>query len=199
MSIFIDSMPGGWSGEKVKLSLLLWCKEKEMVIKMTSSKWLLVKILRERLTLLEDIMLHTFSAQKVQGFFQWHCHCLFSSFNRSKSISTAGIKDYTGGLSQYKPYRWNHVCSAVKYTSLGMEKRAERLIYVDGELNFNFTSAFLPETLWPLGNNFTFGGREFKHKSYHLDGWITDVQVYSKPLGSEEMIKFTLCHQVFTD
>ena len=143
-----------------------------------------------------------FLSTKGTGLFSMtlrHCHCLLSSSNISKSISTAGIKDYTGGLSQYKPYRWNHVCSAVKYTSLGMEKRAERLIYVDGELNFNFTSAFLPETLWPWGNNFTFGGRELKHKLYHLDGWVTDVQVYSKPLGSEEMIKFTLCHQVSTD
>ena len=87
--------------------------------------------------------------------------------------SIVGIKDYTGGLSPYQPYRWNHVCAAVKYSSLGMEHRAERLIYVDGELNFNFTSAFLPETVWPVGNNFTFGGREFKHKEGTVQNYIT--------------------------
>ena len=37
--IFIDSMPGGWSGEKVKLSLLLWCKENLLEVLKRSHSW----------------------------------------------------------------------------------------------------------------------------------------------------------------
>ena len=57
------------------------------------------------------------------------------------------------------PYKWNHVCISVKYSQLG----AERVIYADGKMIFQFTSAYLEEVKWPKGHNFTFGSRKFEY------------------------------------
>ena len=70
------------------------------------------------------------------------------------------------------------------------------MIVSDGELNFNFTSAFLPETKWPLGHNFTLGGREIPYAGVHLNGFITDVQILSRVMTLEEMRGYTLCDAV---
>ena len=80
-----------------------------------------------------------------------------------------------------------------RYTSEG---EAERVIVSDGELNFNFTSAYLPSTEWPRGHNFTFGGREIPYAGVHLNGYITDVQVLARVMTPEEMKGFTLCEKV---
>ena len=80
-----------------------------------------------------------------------------------------------------------------RYTSEG---EAERVIVSDGELNFNFTSAYLPGTKWPLGHNFTLGGREISYAGVHLNGYITDVQILARVMTLEEMRDYTLCKKV---
>ena len=90
------------------------------------------------------------------------------------------------------PNRWNHVCVSIEYT----EKGAERIIYADGKFNFQFTTAFLEEVKWLKGHNFTFGGRKFKYSGVHLDGMITDVQIFSRNISPEEMIGYTTCEKV---
>ena len=83
--------------------------------------------------------------------------------------------------------------SHFRYTSAG---EAERVIVSDGELNFNFTSAYLPQTEWPQGHNFTFGGREIPYAGVHLNGYITDVQILARVMAPEEMKGYTLCEKV---
>ena len=90
------------------------------------------------------------------------------------------------------PHRWSHVCTSVAYTKDG----AERLIYADGKFNFQFTTAYLEETKWLKGHNFTFGGRKFQYAGVHLAGQVTDVQIFSRTLSSEEMIGYTACTEV---
>lgn len=82
---------------------------------------------------------------------------------------------------------------ASRYTSEG---EAERVIVSDGKLNFNFTSAYLPGTKWPLGHNFTLGGREIPYAGVHLNGYITDVQILARVMALEEMRGYTLCKKV---
>ena len=109
-----------------------------------------------------------------------------------KESNVSGIKYFGGGTAPRVTYHWNHVCTSVRYT----EEGAERNIFADGEFNFNFTSAFLPESVWPAGHNFTFGGRELKYSGVHLIGFMTDVQIFSRSLSSDEMIGFTSSKQV---
>ena len=90
------------------------------------------------------------------------------------------------------PIRWNHVCASVAYTREG----AERIIYADGKLNFQFTTAYLEEIKWLKGHNFTFGGRFFQYSGVHLNGLVTDVQIFSRKLSAEEMIGYTTCTKV---
>lgn len=82
----------------------------------------------------------------------------------------------------------------MKYKNSG----AHRTVYVNGELNFNYTTAFLPSTIWPIGRTFTFGGREqnMQYTGYPLNGYMTDVQIFSKGLTREEMISYTTCQKV---
>lgn len=63
-------------------------------------------------------------------------------------------------------------------------------------MNFNFTSSFLASTVWPVGHNFTFGGREIKYAGVHLNGYLTDIQIFSQALTKEEMSDYTLCTKV---
>ena len=67
---------------------------------------------------------------------------------------------------------------------------------MDGKLNFNFTTSIVPEAEWPIGHNFTFGGREFGKQGYGLDGYITDVQIFSQALPKDDMIAYTKCQKV---
>ena len=120
-----------------------------------------------------------------------------------------GIKYFGGGSSPREPHRWSHVCLGVRYTAAGT---AERTIFADGEHNFNFTSAFLPASSWPRSRSFTFGGREVEtrytmHDHYppacqvrysgvHLHGYMTDIQIFSRALTTDEMVGYTSCQQV---
>merc|ERR1711892_357127 len=104
-------------------------------------------------------------------------------------VTSKGIKYFGGGPAIRIPARWNHVCVSVTYTGEG----AERVIYADGKFNFRFTTAFLDEIKWLKGHNFTFGGRKFTYSGVHLNGMITDVQIFSRKLSADEMIGYTTC------
>jgi hypothetical protein len=104
----------------------------------------------------------------------------------------AGIKYFGGGPALRMPNRWNHVCVSIEYT----DKGAERIIYANGKFNFQFTTAFLEEVKWLKGHNFTFGGRKFKYSGVHLNGMITDIQIFSRKISPEEMIGYTTCEKV---
>ena len=121
---------------------------------------------------------------------------MISYLNCQKYVKNCfiGIQYFGGGTSVREPFRWNHICVSVHYT----DSQAHRLIIVDGKLNFNFTTSFVPESKWPLGHNFTFGGREFEYGGYDIDGYITDVQIFSRTLPKEDMIAYTKCQKVKT-
>ena len=104
----------------------------------------------------------------------------------------SGIKYFGGAPIEKLPFKWNHVCISVKYTQEG----AERLIYADGSLIFQFTSEYLEEVKWPKGHNFTLGGRELKFVNVHLNGMITDVQIFSRKISAEEAVAYTACTKV---
>ena len=110
-------------------------------------------------------------------------------------LTTKGIKYFGGGESYREKFRWNHVCFSVRYNN----GRAERRIFVDGKLNFNFSTEFLTTTIWPRNRVFTFGGREFEYAgNAFLKGSISDVQIFSRYLSDSEMQGYTLCVQVKT-
>ena len=90
------------------------------------------------------------------------------------------------------PFRWYHLCALFAYT----EKGAERVFYIDGELNFQTTTKYLPETLWPAGHNLTIGGREIAYSGVHFNGLVTDVQVFSRKLSVLEAMSYTTCKGV---
>ena len=106
----------------------------------------------------------------------------------------SGIAYFDGGVSPRDTHRWNHVCVSVNYTDLG----AERTIFVDGKLHFKTTTAFLQSTIWPQGRTFAFGGSEpnMRYDGFALDGYMADIQVFSKVLSEEDMIGYTLCQKV---
>ena len=108
-------------------------------------------------------------------------------------LTTKGIKYFGGGESYRQIFKWNHVCSSVRYKN----GKAERRIFVDGQLHFDFTSDFLSSTIWPSDRFFTVGGREFKYGGQtNLKGSISDVQLFSRFLSDSEMQEYTLCIQV---
>ena len=104
----------------------------------------------------------------------------------------SGIKYFGGAPIEKLPFKWNHVCISVKYTQEG----AERLIYANGRLIFQFTSDYLKEVKWPNGHNFTLGGREIEYAGDHLNGMITDVQIFSRKITAEEAVEYTTCKKV---
>ena len=67
----------------------------------------------------------------------------------------SGIMYFDGPTVPRETYRWNHVCSSVSYSSEG----AHRIVVSDRDILFNFTSDYFENSKWPLGHNFTFGGR----------------------------------------
>ena len=103
-----------------------------------------------------------------------------------------GIKYFGGGPVEKIPYKWNHVCISVEYTQEG----AERVIYADGKLIFQFTSKYLEKVKWSKGHNFTLGGRESKYVGVHLNGMITDVQIFSRKITADEAGAYTACEKV---
>ena len=108
-------------------------------------------------------------------------------------LTTKGIKYFGGGESNRETLKWNHVCSSVRYKN----GKAERRIFVDGQLHFEFSTVFLPSTIWPSNRFFTVGGREFKYAGQtNLKGSISDVQLFSRFLSDSEMQDYTLCIQV---
>ena len=108
-------------------------------------------------------------------------------------LTTKGIKYFDGGESHRETLKWNHVCSSVRYKN----GKAERKIFADGQLHFEFSTVFLPTTIWPSNRFFTVGGREFKYSGQtNLKGSITDVQLFSRFLSDSEMQEYTLCIQV---
>ena len=107
-------------------------------------------------------------------------------------LTTKGIRYFNGGSETREPYRWNHVCASVKYKN----GKAFRTIYVDGKLHYNNTSSYLKESSWPTERSLTFGGREIKYPDKHLNGYITDIQVFSRVLTPDEMITYTSCKMV---
>ena len=108
-------------------------------------------------------------------------------------LTTKGIKYFGGGESHRETLKWNHVCSSVRYKN----GKAERKIFVDGQLHFEFSTVFLPRTIWPSNRVFTVGGREFKYTGQtNLKGSVSDVQLFSRFLSDSEMQEYTLCIQV---
>ena len=105
---------------------------------------------------------------------------------------SVGIKFFGGGEFERVPFRWYHLCALISYTSKG----AERIFYVDGKLNYQTVTKYLPETKWPKGHNFTIGGREIPYSGVHFNGYVTDVQVFSRRLTEEEAIGYTTCQKV---
>ena len=83
------------------------------------------------------------------------------------------------------------------------EKKIPRKIYINGELNYEFTTEYIPEVGairmrrflrnqvgWNVGHNLTIGGRELEYSGTHLKGIVTDVQVLS-------LISITVSKQTF--
>ena len=100
---------------------------------------------------------------------------------------------YFGGPTVPRvPYQWNHVCTSVQYTQEG----AKRSIYSDGGISFNHTSDFLKSSRWQKGRNFTFGGEETYYYGSPLEGYLTDIQIFSRALTKDEMTHYTTCEQV---
>ena len=103
-----------------------------------------------------------------------------------------GIKYFGGGPFERVPFRWYHLCALISYTDEG----AEREFYVDGKLNFQATTKYLPDTKWPKGHNLTIGGREISYSGVHFHGLVTDVQLFSRKLSKEEAVAYTTCSRV---
>ena len=104
-----------------------------------------------------------------------------------------GIKAFEGGPFERVPFRWYHLCALVSYT----EKGAEREFYIDGELNHQTITKYLPESSWPKGHNLTIGGREIPFSAgVHFNGLVTDVQLFSRKLSTDEAIDYTTCAKV---
>ena len=76
-------------------------------------------------------------------------------------------------------------------------EKIPRKIYINGELQFEVTTRYLPEVGalrfkiwrflrnqvgWNVGHNLSIGGREQEYSGTHLKGIVTDVQVSSKCL-----------------
>ena len=70
------------------------------------------------------------------------------------------------------------------------------MFYVDGQLNFQTTTKYLPGTKWPKGHNLTIGGREIAYSGVHFNGLVTDVQVFSRKLSVAEAVDYTTCKKV---
>ena len=70
------------------------------------------------------------------------------------------------------------------------------MIYVNGELHFNHTTAFIPSTIWPSSRSFTFGGREFPLDGFPLDGFMTDIQIFTEEITTKDMMDYTSCQKV---
>ena len=70
------------------------------------------------------------------------------------------------------------------------------MIYVNGELHFNHTTAFIPSTIWPSSRSFTFGGREFPLDGFPLDGLMTDIQIFTEEITTKDMMDYTSCQKV---
>ena len=107
-------------------------------------------------------------------------------------MATKGIMNFDGPGVPRETFKWNHVCSSVVYN----EERADRYIVANGEYNFNISSDYFRSSSWPEGHNFTIGGREIFYYGEHLNGFITDVQIFSRSLTNKEMIDFTSCQNV---
>ena len=89
-------------------------------------------------------------------------------------------------------FRWSHVCTTVRITSEG----AHREVVADGDIHYNFTTDYFESAEWPLGHNFSFGGREIYYYGEHVNGYLTDIQIFSRVLTYPEMVAFTSCSKV---
>ena len=67
---------------------------------------------------------------------------------------------------------------------------ASRVFYVNGEVNFKGETKYIPESIWPKGHNLTIGGREFKYAGVHLNGKVTDVQIWDRVLKEKDALAF---------
>ena len=101
---------------------------------------------------------------------------------------------FSGGKNgPREPLHWNHVCASVLYEN----EKATGRIFVNGKLNFNSSTKFLTDTIWPEDRLFTFGGRQSGDYKYaNLNGLITDVQIFSRLLTDTEMQDYTMCLKV---
>ena len=74
-----------------------------------------------------------------------------------RSSTPPGIKYFGGGPVERMPFRWFHLCFTVDYRPGGgavrwgntWKYRNSRNIFVNGEINFNVTTEFLPEVSRP--------------------------------------------------
>ena len=66
----------------------------------------------------------------------------------------------------------------------------------DGETLYNHATDYIANVTWPLGHNFTFGGRELHYTGEALNGYMTDVQIFNRSLTNQEMFDFTSCQGV---
>ena len=107
-------------------------------------------------------------------------------------MATKGIMYFGGPTVTRLTYKWNHVCVSVEYTDEG----AERTIVPNDGDSFNFTSEYLQGSKWPRDRNFTFGGEETYYYGAPLEGYMTDIQIFSRILSHEEMEEYTLCNLV---
>ena len=104
-----------------------------------------------------------------------------------------GIRHFDGGLFVRVPFRWYHLCAIISYT----DKGAERELYLDGELNYQTSTGYLPESIWQRGHNLTIGAREFPFSAgVNFNGQVTDVQLFSRKLSRAEAIAYTTCAKV---
>ena len=106
----------------------------------------------------------------------------------------SGSFDVPGPIVGWQIFKWEHICVSMEVN----DELALRNFTLDGKSYLNSSSSgIFHDTLWTNGYNMTFGGREgVRSEDSAFDGYITDVQVFSRTLSKEEMANYTLCNQV---
>ena len=109
----------------------------------------------------------------------------------------SGSFDVPGPIIGWQIFKWEHICVSMEVN----DELALRNFTLDGKSYLNSSSSgIFHDTLWTYGYNMTFGGREggVWPEDLPFNGYITDVQVFSRTLSKEEMEDYTLCNQVLS-
>ena len=107
----------------------------------------------------------------------------------------SGSHDVTGPIIGWQIFKWEHLCVSIGVIG-GITLRN---VTMNGKDYLNSTaSGVFVDALWTHGYNMTFGDREGGTwpQDFPLKGYITDVQVFSRPLSIKERKDYTLCNKV---